>query len=91
MDKSLHSMGMQYAQEAKNIENMIIACKERKRFAMCGGNSTEATRQERLIELHTQQRNDLLRLSAWLRNYYANSPHVIEKGEMHEKHQSCIA
>ena len=82
---SLHDMGKQYAAEADTLEQMITACRERKRFAMRGGNSAEATRQERLIELHTQQRNDLIRLSAWLRSYYK------EKGESHEKHQSHIA
>ena len=82
---SLYEMGMQYAAEADNLEEMIAACRERKRFAMRGGNSAEARRQERLIELHTQQRNDIVRLSAWLRSYY------IQKGDTYEEHQSHIA
>ena len=92
---SLYSMGKQYAVEADKLEQMITSCKERKRFAMRGGNSSEAARQERLIELHTQQRNDLLRLSVWLCNYYSETgqePFNIQKGETkHENHQSCIA
>jgi len=88
---SLYDMGKQYATEADNLAQMITACKERKRFAMRGGNSAEAQRQERLIELHTQQRNDLIRLSAWLRNYYGDGNIMIQKGETNEKHQSHIA
>ena len=93
---SLHDMGKQYSMEADNLEQMITACKERKRFAMRGGNHAEAQRQERLIELHIQQRNDLVRLSAWLRSYYSHGDepelHTIQKGEPpHEEHQSCIA
>lgn len=97
-ETSLHTLGTQYAQEADNLEQMITACKERKRFAMRGGNSAEAQRQERLIELHTQQRNDLLRLSVWLRHYYGTehepSPadsYVKQKGDSHENHSSYIA
>jgi len=88
---SLYAMGKCYAQEADALRQMIVACKERKRFAMRGGNSNEAARQERLIELHTQQRNDLLHLSAQLRNYYEDSPHIIEKGDANESNHSCIA
>jgi len=91
---SLYDMGRQYAVEADSLAQMITACRERKRFAMRGGNSAEATRQERLIELHTQQRNDLLRLSAWLRNYYdaeERETNIIQKGEAHENHHSCTA
>ena len=96
-EKSLYAIGKQYAAEADNLEQMITACRERKRFAMRGGNSAEAARQERLIELHTQQRNDLLRLSAWLRHYYggadteAAEPITRQKGETHENHHSRIA
>jgi len=85
---TLYEMGTQYAVEVDNLQQMITACKERRRFAMRGGNHAEAQRQERLAELHAQQRNDLLRLSAWLRNYYDDE---IQKGETHEEHQSCIA
>ena len=91
---SLYQMGNQYAAEAESLDKMITACKERKRFAMRGGNSAEATRQERLMALHLQQRNDLLRLSAWLRNYYMEGTQahmILKEGETHEKHQSCIA
>ena len=69
---SLAALGEQYAAEADNLERMIVACRERRRFAIRGGNSLEAQRQERLAELHAQQRSDLLRLSVWLRHYYRN-------------------
>jgi len=91
---SLYNLGKQYVTEADNLEQMITACRERKRFAMRGGNNSEAQRQERLIELHTQQRNDLLRLSVWLRNYYQageHEIHIVQKGETYEEYQSCIA
>ena len=97
-NNSLYMLGKQYAAEADNLEQMVTACRERKRFAMRGGNSAEAQRQERLIELHTQQRNDLLRLSAWLRHYYggtdkepAPAGYIVQKGEAYENHYSCIA
>ena len=97
-DMSLSTLGKQYAAEADKLEQMITACKERKRFAMRGGNSAEAQRQERLIELHAQQRGDLLRLSVWLRHYYGTEnettpcgAHVKQKGELHENHRSHIA
>ena len=67
---SLAAMGKQYAAEADNLERMITTCRERRRFAVRGGNSMEAQRQERLAELHAQQRSDLLRLSVWRRQYY---------------------
>ena len=106
-EKSLDRLGKQYAEEADTLENIITACRQRKRFAMQGGNSEEAQRQERLIDLHTQQRNDLLRLSVWLRHYYDRMEHEqeneqnggeaprglfqVQKGERNEKHHSCIA
>ena len=90
-DTSLYSLGRQYASEADKLEQMITACRERRRFAMRGGNSAEALRQERLIELHQQQRNDLLRLSVWLRHYYGGQEPRTKKGETHENHRSCIA
>ena len=74
---SLAALGEQYAAEADNLEHMITACKERRRFAMRGGNSMEAQRQERLAELHAQQRSDLLRLSVWLRHYYGEQQNQI--------------
>ena len=94
---TLYGIGKQYAAEADNLERMITACRERKRFAMRGGNSAEAQRQERLIELHIAQRNDLLRLSVWLRHYYDGQENetpeiqVRQKGETYENHRSCIA
>jgi len=92
--QTLATMGKQYKTEVDNLEQMIESCKQRKMFAMRGGNHQEATRQERLIELHIQQRNDLLRLSVWLRNYYEKGTEAyhITKGEtQHENHQSCAA
>ena len=91
-ETSLEALGEQYAREADNLEKMITACKERGRFAISGGNSAEAQRQERLMELHGQQRADLLRLSVWLRHYYKRNEPDTEKGrEADACHQSCIA
>jgi len=88
---SLCELGEQYAAEADNLEAMITACKERRRFAMRGGDSAEAQRQERLLELHTQQRGDLLRLSVWLRHYYREAEKQEKGGARYADHQSCIA
>jgi len=90
MDESLKALGEQYAREADNLDKMITACKERRRFAISGGNSAEAQRQEKLMELHGQQRADLLRLSVWLRHYY-KSNETDEGREARACHQSCIA
>ncbi|MCL2445225.1 MAG: hypothetical protein FWD06_00430 [Oscillospiraceae bacterium] len=92
--QSLANMGKQYKAEVDNLDSMIESCKQRKMFAMRGGNHQEATRQERLIELHMQQRNDLLRLSVWLRNYYEKGTeayHITKEETSHENHQSCAA
>ena len=51
---SLAALGAQYAADADNLEQMITACRERRRFAMKDGNSKEAQRLERLEELHKQ-------------------------------------
>ena len=89
-ETSLKALGEQYAREADNLEKMITACKERRRFAISGGNSAEAQRQEKLMELHGQQRADLLQLSVWLRHYY--KPNETDEGRgAHAHHQSCIA
>ena len=69
---SLAALGALYAAEADNLEQMIAACKERRRFAIAGGNSKEAQRLERLAELHAQ-RADLLKLAAWMKRYYDKS------------------
>jgi len=89
-ETSLKALGEQYAREADNLEKMITACKERRRFAISGGNSAEAQRQEKLMELHGQQRADLLQLSAWLRHYYRSSETDRGRGT-HARHQSCTA
>ncbi|MDR0531894.1 MAG: hypothetical protein LBG83_07520 [Oscillospiraceae bacterium] len=86
---TLEELGAQYAAEADNLEAMIFACKERRRFAIQGGNSAEANRLEQLMELHAQQRNDLLRLSVWLRHYYGESK--TEGGGRHAGCYGCIA
>ena len=86
---SLKALGEQYAREADNLERMITACKERRRFAISGGNSAEAQRQERLMELHGQQRADLLQLSVWLRHYYG--PETAEGRYTDARHQGCVA
>jgi len=67
---SLASLGKQYAADVENLDQMITACKERRRFAIAGGNSKEAQRLERLAEMHTQQRRDLITLAGLLRHYY---------------------
>jgi len=69
-DITLAALGAQYAAEVDNLEKMIAACKERRRFAIAGGNSKEAQRLERLAEMHTQQRRDMLQLSVLMRHYY---------------------
>ena len=85
---SLKALGEQYAREADTLEKMIKACGERRRFAVSGGNSAEAQRQERLMELHGQQRADLLQLSVWLRRYYTPKE---EGREIYARHHSCVA
>ena len=77
---TLGELGEQYAAEADNLEAMITACRERRHFAMQDGDSAEARRQERLMEMHAQQRGDLLRLSVWLRHYYQKTSEN-QKGE----------
>ena len=89
-ETSLKALGEQYAREADNLEKMITACKERRRFAIGGGNSAEAQRQEKLMELHAQQRADLLQLSVWLRHYYKSNEQDEGRGT-HACHQSCTA
>jgi len=84
---SLRELGEQYAAEADNLEAMITACRERRRFAMQGGDSAEARRQERLVELHAQQRDDLLRLSVWLRHYYRGQDAGCRIQEMRDSNQ----
>ncbi|MCL2495458.1 MAG: hypothetical protein FWE98_07375 [Oscillospiraceae bacterium] len=89
-ETSLKALGEQYAREADNLEMMITACKERRLFAISGGNSAEAQRQERLMELHGQQRADLLQLSVWLRHYYKPSENEGRR-ESYARHHSCVA
>ena len=79
-EPTLGELGEQYAAEADNLEAMIAACRERRRAAMQTGDSAEARRQERLMEMHAQQRGDLLRLSVWLRHYYQKNGEN-QKGE----------
>ncbi len=67
---SLAEIGERYAEEAQQLETLVAACRDRRRLALMRGHSAEAARQERLIELHTRQRGDLLQLSHWLRHYY---------------------
>ena len=70
---TMEALGRQYAAEADTLAGLIPACQRRKRAAMRDGNKAEAKRQDRLAEQYTQQQNDLLKLSAWLRHYY-NEP-----------------
>ncbi|MCL2106672.1 MAG: hypothetical protein FWH26_06420 [Oscillospiraceae bacterium] len=67
---SLEDLGRQYAREAEVLDGLIEACRQRRRFAMRSGNAAEAQRQERLMELHQGQRNDLRRIAVWLKRYY---------------------
>jgi hypothetical protein len=69
-ENSLAEMGERYAEESRLLGEVIGACRERRRQALMQGQSAEALRQERLIELHTRQQGDLLQLSHWLRHYY---------------------
>jgi len=89
-ETSLKTLGEQYAREADNLDRMITACKERRIFAISAGNSAEAQRQERLMELHGQQRADLVQLSVWLRRYYKSNETDEGRGT-YACHQSCIA
>ena len=70
---SMKELGDDYAAQAENLNDMIAKCGKRKQLAIRRGHIKEAARQDRLIELHTQQRNDLLRLAVWLRHYYDES------------------
>jgi hypothetical protein len=67
---SMQELADAYCAEAKNLEALISW--QRKRATGRLGDSNETRRLERLIELHTQQRNDLLRLSGWMRGYYSH-------------------
>ena len=67
---TLEALGRQYAAEADNLEGLIASCGERRRIAIRAGESKEAQRLEKLMELHTRQQKDLLELSAWLWHYY---------------------
>ena len=67
---TLRAMGEAYAREADVLDELIAACKERRRFALRSGRSDEALRQEELLQLHQQQRNDLRQIAVWLKNYY---------------------
>jgi hypothetical protein len=69
-ENSLAEIGARYAEEARQLGEMIGACRERRQQALMRGQSAEALRQERLIELHTRQQGDVLQLSHWLRHYY---------------------
>ena len=70
---TLEALGRQYAAEADNLEGLIASCDERRRIAIRAGDSPEAQRLEKLAELHKQQQNDLMQISAWLRHYYDDS------------------
>ncbi|MDR1465172.1 MAG: hypothetical protein LBJ11_07745 [Oscillospiraceae bacterium] len=67
---SLEDLGMWYREEAETLGEMMGACQQRRLRALSAGQSKEALRQERLLELHRNQRNDLRRISAELRHYY---------------------
>ena len=98
-EDSLARIGERYAEEADQLEDLVAACRERRRQALMRGQSAEAMRQERLIELHTRQRGDLIQLSHWLRHYYDHGAeenpmgeqHNILKEETYENHRSGAA
>ena len=70
MMDNMKALAEQYAHEADNLDGMIKACEQRKRFAAARADPAESKRLEQLIELHQQQRDDLLAHAAWLRHYY---------------------
>jgi hypothetical protein len=74
LSMTLEALGRQYAAEVDNLEGLIASCDARRHIAIRAGESKEAQRLEKLMELHTQQQKDLLELSAWLRHYYDDSP-----------------
>ena len=69
-ETSLHDLGAQYAKDVEALNEMIASCRQRKRLAWKRGDNEEVQRQERLIELHTEQRRDLMHISGRLRGYY---------------------
>lgn len=70
MNDSLHNLGMQYAKEVKNLDEMIVASRKRKGLAWKCGDRVEVARQECIIESHLEQRRDLMQISGHLRGYY---------------------
>jgi hypothetical protein len=59
---TLEALGRQYAAEVDNLEGLIASCDARRRIAIRAGESQEAQRLEKLMELHTQQQRDLLEI-----------------------------
>lgn len=67
---SLEELGRQYIAEAKNIQELIRGCQQRRRRANEYGIHKEAARCAQLIEAYRAQRQDLLEIGARLCNYY---------------------
>lgn len=93
MEDTLARIGERYTEEADTLEGLVAACRERRRQALMRGQSAEAMRQEKLIEMHTRQRGDLIQLSHWLRHYYdhGDAQHNISEEETYENHRSGAA
>ena len=89
MPQSLSDLADQYASEADNLEELIAACKARRKAALRHKNGKEATRLERLAELHEQQRSDLLRLAAHIRRYHDTTSGGSENQSHERKGPPC--
>ena len=70
---TLKELGESYLDETERLKELIENCRERQKLAMRGGNSAEAKRQERLMEEHRCQLDDLLTIGLRLLNYYKKS------------------
>jgi hypothetical protein len=88
---TLEALGRQYAAEADNLEGLIASCDARRHIAIRAGESKEAQRLEKLMELHTQQQRDLLELSAWLRHYYDDSSGDSQRNQTQASAGVCVA
>ncbi|MDR2526045.1 MAG: hypothetical protein LBC83_07715 [Oscillospiraceae bacterium] len=78
-EDSLQSLAASYAQEVERLGELIDGCKARRGEALRQGESAEAQRQERLLDLHENQRDDLRQLAHWLTHYYDHTKHKQEE------------
>ena len=67
---SLYDLGQQYAQEAKNVGDLLEAATQRREVAKKRKDTVNSQRLEKLIKHHKEQRDHLMRLSDELCSYY---------------------